>query len=91
MSVQRRRVLVRGDVQGVGFRWWCAREAERLGVAGWVRNLADGSVEVVVEGDDAQVASLVALVGQGPRHARVSAVDVHEEDPEGLAAFEVEP
>lgn len=78
-------------MQGVGFRWWCAREAERLGVAGWVRNLVDGAVEVVVEGADADVESLVALVREGPRHARVSAVDVHDEAPEGLVAFEVEP
>ena len=89
--MQRRRAVVRGEVQGVGFRWWTAREASRLGVAGSVRNLADGSVEVVAEGDDDAVAALLALLADGPRHASVSGVEVHDEPPAGAVGFEVEP
>ncbi|AEE45445.1 acylphosphatase [Cellulomonas fimi] len=87
----RRRVLVRGFVQGVGYRWSAAREAERLGVAGWVRNRADGSVEAVAEGDEAAVEAFVAWAAHGPRGASVGSVDVREEAPEHLAGFTVEP
>lgn len=89
--VVRRRVVVRGVVQGVGFRWSCAREAGRLGVAGWVRNLPDGAVEAVVEGDASQVDAALAYLAHGPRHARVTGVEVHDEPPGGLVGFEVEP
>lgn len=87
--VIRRRLVVHGQVQGVGFRWACAREAERLGVRGWVRNRPDGTVEVVVEGEPDAVRGLVEWAGTGPRHAGVAAVDVAEEDPEGLDGFRI--
>lgn len=87
----RRRVVVRGAVQGVGFRWWCAQAAASTGVSGWVRNRADGAVEAVVEGDGAQVAAMLAHLADGPRHARVTGVEVQTEPPEGLTGFEVEP
>ncbi|MCM0638599.1 acylphosphatase [Cellulomonas wangsupingiae] len=90
-GVVRRRVVVRGVVQGVGFRWWCAQEADRTGVAGWVRNRLDGAVEVVVEGEQTQVDAMLAHLADGPRHARVTGVDVVAEPPQGLTAFEVEP
>jgi len=84
-------VVVRGVVQGVGFRWWCAREAGRTGVAGWVRNLPDGAVEAVVEGEETQVDAMLTHLADGPRHARVTGVDVVAEPPQGLTGFEVEP
>lgn len=85
----RYRVVVTGVVQGVGFRWSCVREAERLGVGGWVRNRADGSVEVVVEGAPSAVERLIRWCARGPRHARVVSTDITPEEPRGLAGFDV--
>jgi acylphosphatase len=87
--VIRRRAVVHGLVQGVGFRYACARQAEALGVAGWVRNRPDDTVEAVVEGEPGAVEDMVAWLRQGPRHARVSKVDVVDEEPEHLAGFRV--
>jgi acylphosphatase len=85
----RRRVVVHGFVQGVFFRDTVRRRALQLGVAGWVRNNADGTVEAVFEGDPEAVESLVALCHDGPRGARVDRVDVVDEAPEGLAGFAI--
>jgi acylphosphatase len=71
------RAVVRGRVQGVGFRASAVHEARRLGLDGWVRNLPDGSVELEASGTPAAVDALVAWLGQGPRGARVTGVDVH--------------
>jgi acylphosphatase len=73
-----RRFLVRGRVQGVGFRWFVEREAQMLGIAGWVRNNADGAVEVFAQGTSEQLASLRSSLQQGPRAARVDNVDESE-------------
>jgi len=72
------RAVVRGRVQGVGFRASAAHEARRLGVGGWVRNLPDGSVELEAHGAPAAVDALVGWLAQGPRGARVTGVDTHE-------------
>ena len=85
----RRRVVVHGVVQGVWFRESVRRRAESRGLAGWVRNNADGSVEAVFEGEPEAVDSLVRYVHEGPRGARVDRVDVHEEELEGLTGFRV--
>ena len=69
------RLLVSGRVQGVGFRWYVARHAQTMAVRGWVRNLADGSVEVVAAGTATAVAELEALVRRGPRFSHVENVD----------------
>jgi len=82
-------VIVHGRVQGVFFRDTTRRQASSRGVAGWVRNRLDGTVEAVFEGDPEAVESMVALCREGPRGARVEQVEVHEEDPEGLSAFEI--
>ena len=82
-------MVVRGLVQGVGFRWACVRAAERLGVAGRVRNLPSGEVEIVVEGEPDDVDRLVAWARRGPAEARVDQVEVTDEPPEGLAGFRV--
>ena len=87
--MNRRRVVVHGFVQGVFFRDTVRRRALQLGVAGWVRNNADGTVEAVFEGDPEAVASLVALCHDGSRGARVDRVDVEDEAPEGLAGFAI--
>jgi acylphosphatase len=78
-------MIVRGDVQGVGFRWATERQARRLGVAGHVRNLPTGDVEVVAEGEAAAVDQLIAWANHGPPAARVTALDVNDEPPIGEA------
>jgi acylphosphatase len=85
----RRRVVVYGRVQGVWFRGSTERQARALGVAGWVRNRADGSVEAVFEGPAGAVRRAIAYCRQGPPGARVETVDVTEEAVEGLAGFDV--
>ena len=87
MPGTRRRVVAFGHVQGVFFRDSTRREAERRGVTGWARNTDDGTVEAVFEGPPDAVEALVDFVRGGPGHARVSRVDVVEEEPEGLFGF----
>jgi acylphosphatase len=85
-----RRYVIAGRVQGVGFRWFTHDTAAREGVHGWVRNLADGRVEVVAEGDMAAFVRLEAAIRRGPHAARVEQVDVEELAPTGRAAgFEI--
>lgn len=88
-EVVRYRVTVAGRVQGVWYRDSCRREAQALGLAGWVRNLPDGTVEAAVEGPGPAVDKLVAWLRQGPPRAVVTGVDVTEETPTGEAAFRV--
>jgi acylphosphatase len=87
--VTRQRVVVRGLVQGVFFRDTVRRRAQTAGVAGWIRNNWDGSVEAVFEGEAEAVARLVELCRQGPRGSRVDRIEVVEEEPEGLHGFEI--
>jgi acylphosphatase len=82
-------VVVHGDVQGVFFRDTTEREAGRHGVAGWVRNCPDGSVEAVYEGEADAVDRMVEFSRGGPGRAEVERVDVSDEEPEGLTDFEV--
>lgn len=83
----RRRAVVEGRVQGVFFRHSCRREALAAGVCGWASNLDDGRVEVVMEGGTEAVEQVIAWCHTGPRHAVVTAVQVVEEDVEGLEGF----
>jgi acylphosphatase len=86
----RKHVWVRGHVQGVWFREATRRAAQALGVSGWVRNLPDGRVEAVFEGDVEPVERALGFVRQGPPHARVEGIEVRDETPLGGAAgFEV--
>ena len=90
-ATQARRFLVRGRVQGVGFRWFVEREAHLLGIAGWVRNNADGSVEVLAMGSREQLLGLQSRLRQGPRAARVDDVEELEAKPiAGLTTFRIE-
>jgi acylphosphatase len=85
-----RRFLVRGRVQGVGFRWFVEREAHILQIAGWVRNNHDGSVEVLAMGTREQLAGLRSRLREGPRAARVDDVEESEAEPvAGLNSFQV--
>jgi acylphosphatase len=85
--VIRRRVVVHGYVQGVFFRDSTRRLAEQHGVAGWVANRWDGTVEAVFEGEPDAVERLVRFVHEGPRGAQVEQVEVFEEEPEGVSDF----
>jgi acylphosphatase len=87
--MERRRVVVHGFVQGVGFRFAVERAACSRGVAGWVRNRPDGTVEAVFEGEREDVEALVELCREGPRGAEVESVEVASESPDGLAGFRV--
>ena len=78
-----RRYLVSGRVQGVGFRWFVQEAATRAGVTGWVRNLADGRVEALAEGEPAAIALLESALRKGPRHARVDRLVIGIEDVTG--------
>ncbi len=78
---QARRFAVRGRVQGVGFRWFVEREAHILGIAGWVRNHHDGTVQVLALGTAQQLEVLRSKLRQGPRAARVEAVEEFEAEP----------
>lgn len=92
MSEARRtvRLLVRGRVQGVGYRFATLAEAERLALTGWVRNRADGSVEVLAQGPGGAVDALLAWARRGPPAAKVQSVEVSEG--EGMfTSFEVRP
>ena len=88
-AIVRRRLIVQGRVQGVWFRGSTERQARALGVAGWVRNRPDGSVEAVFEGSPGAVARAVAYCHHGPPGARVDRVDAVDEPPEGLCGFDV--
>ena len=87
--MRRVRVQVRGRVQGVFFRAEARARAESLGVAGWIRNLPDGRVEAVFEGEDDHVESMVEWCRRGPTGAEVEAVDVEREEPVGERGFRV--
>jgi acylphosphatase len=87
--VIRKRAIVRGMVQGVGFRYNARAEASRLGLGGYARNRADGDVEVEIEGDAASVERMLAWLAHGPRFAEVEAVDVSDVPPSGETGFRI--
>ena len=87
--MRRVRVIVSGHVQGVFFRTSCARAAEQRGVAGWIRNRDDGSVEAVFEGSPADVAAMVAWCRSGPRGASVVGLESFDESPVGERGFHI--
>ena len=78
-----RRFVINGRVQGVGFRWFTKDAAMREGVTGWVRNLPDGRVEALVEGDTEAVMRLDQALRTGPAGARVETVNAITEEPCG--------
>jgi acylphosphatase len=84
-------VFVRGGVQGVGYRAWTERQAQALGLDGWVRNRQDGSVEAVISGDDDDVGTLLAAFWNGPSGAEVEAVTVEDSTTAVPPGFRVRP
>lgn len=87
--IVRVRVFVDGRVQGVGFRASTAREAVRLGLGGWARNLQDGRVEAAYEGPRDAVEQMLAWTRRGPAAARVTGMTIHDEEPKGERGFSV--
>ena len=82
--------MIHGHVQGVFFRDTMRRRAEARGVAGWVSNRGDGTVEAALEGRRADIEALLGFCKQGPSGADVERVDVRDEQPEGLTGFKIE-
>jgi acylphosphatase len=85
--------LVKGRVQGVGFRWFVHREAAEIGLRGWVRNTDTGHVEVVAAGEPEQILELKAALQQGSRGSRVDAIEEHQlvdEEADKLGPFQIE-
>ncbi|MGQ0485108.1 MAG: acylphosphatase [Hyphomicrobiales bacterium] len=85
------RLLVEGRVQGVGFRAWVADEATIRGLTGWVRNLRNGHVEMVLSGGDADIESMIAACRKGPRFATVTRVETSPVPDESWRDFTVRP
>jgi acylphosphatase len=83
----RRRVVVHGRVQGVGFRASCARRARERALGGWVRNRPDGTVEAAFEGDEERVEEMSSWCREGPAMARVTRIELFEEQPVGERDF----
>ncbi len=84
-------VLVEGRVQAVGFRWHAREEASRLGLAGWTRNLADGRVELHLEGEEPALRAMLDWLASGPSAAQVHAVQERQTPLQGLTGFEIKP
>jgi acylphosphatase len=91
VKTQAKTFRVRGRVQGVGFRWFVESEAAKLGIAGWVRNRSDGSVEVLAQGTHEQLFAFRAQLHEGPRAARVDDVEEFESQPQhDMKTFRIE-
>lgn len=82
-------VFITGIVQGVGYRYSTAQEAQKLGIKGWVRNLRDGRVEAIFEGEEPLVKQMVQWCYQGPRSAKVTDVTVETIETQGYQGFEL--
>ncbi len=82
-----RRLVIHGVVQGVFYRDWTVETARELGLAGWVRNLPDGTVEAHLEGERPVVDRMIAALHEGPPRARVERIDARASDVAGLEAF----
>jgi acylphosphatase len=83
MAKSRAKLIIKGIVQGVNFRYYTQQEARKYGVAGWVRNLDDGSVAAVFEGEEEDVEAMIQWCRQGPPGARVTGVIVQPEEYQG--------
>jgi len=89
--MRRVHVIVRGDVQGVGYRYTLRMVAQDAGAAGWVRNRRDGTVEAEIEGTAEQVDEVLAWMAEGPPGSLVASATVHDREPERTPGFTVLP
>ncbi len=89
-AMKRLELQIHGRVQGVAFRWYAQREARAIGVTGWVRNLGDGTVQLLAEGEPDHLQALLVWAGHGPDQARVDRVDTSwSEAAGGFTTFEI--
>jgi len=91
MSRNAESLLIVGRVQGVGYRWWAVGQAQRLGLTGWVRNLTDGTVEILAIGDQGAIDRLAEACRSGPPRARVEDVERCPADDDGAKDFQERP
>ena len=91
MSQVTRRLRIHGEVQGVFYRAWSAQAARDLGLRGWVRNRTDGTVEMLVQGEESAVQRFIALCRGGPPAARVSGIEAEDSPEQAPAGFEKSP
>lgn len=82
-------VAIRGQVQGVGYRYWLRQQAKIVGVNGWVRNQSNGAVEAYFAGDSRRVEELLALCWRGPAEAKIDGIDVRETADEDASGFHI--
>ena len=85
------RIVIRGRVQGVGYRWWAVGQAKALSLHGWVRNRRDGSVEILAIGAAQALESLILACGRGPMAASVTGVERATAEDDGSRGFEQRP
>jgi acylphosphatase len=85
------RLRIAGRVQGVGYRMWAERTAVQLGVSGWVRNRADGTVELLATADEVAITALIEACRQGPRAAIVTDIVIEDAENDGSAGFGARP
>ena len=90
MALEAKHIVVHGDVQGVGFRYFVQRVAVRLGIGGNVRNCPDSTVEIVAEGEPDRMVDFVREVRKGPRLGRVDRLEIEDIPPRGNHAFLIE-
>ena len=91
MTAVTKKLRIHGEVQGVFYRAWSAEQARDLGLSGWVRNRRDGTVEMLVAGEEAVVQRMVALCREGPPAARVERIDIEDVREEAPSGFEKRP
>lgn len=91
MALAARRIIVSGRVQGVFFRDWTVKQAQHLGLNGWVRNRSDGCVEALIEGEQCAVEQMITRMRDGPPAARVDQLTVNDLQPTGLSGFRRRP
>ena len=89
--IEARRLSIHGRVQGVYYRGWAVGAARVLGLAGWVRNRRDGTVEALLQGEGAVIERFIAMARQGPPAARVERIDIAEAEPDACTGFEQRP
>ena len=89
MVIIARRCIVSGHVQGVAYRAWTCQKAQEAGIRGWVRNLADGTVECLIQGDTDQVARMISWLREGSEPSKVTGIQCYDEEPADLDGFRV--
>ncbi len=91
MTETTKRLRIHGEVQGVFYRAWSAEAARSLGLSGWVRNRSDGTVEMLLHGEEGAVRTMIERCRQGPPAARVERIEVEQTDEAAPAGFEKRP